>query len=318
MSDVRETQNKPLMTLTGADNYLRWKAYAMSERKQSGCDWAVTGRELPTVDSIKAKLIDRGFQQNQLKPNILINMLIQDEEKHNLGLAKAVGILSKLVSDALQPMIENKTPQEAWNALQERFQHIDVMSTSRIIYEATSHKLSDFKNVTEYTSSYQAAFDKIGSLLADSSPYTRASTEAYLQATMLMNIGSEYSALVSSIQKEWKTAETTNLPETILQIIRHFEFMKETTKDNVLRVSTPSGAQRTSSNAGGAPKGSCTNPECIAKGLTTHYTEKCWIKNPELRKKFALGRMRTRGSQRDLQSPAPQELPADDPPELQS
>lgn len=174
MSDVRETQNKPLMTLTGADNYLRWKAYAMSELRQSGCNGAVTGQELPTVDSIKAKLMDRGFQNNQLKPKILINMLVQDEEKHNLGLAKAIGILSKLVSDALQSMIENKTPQEAWNALQERFQHVDVMSTSRIIYEATSCKLSDFKSVTEYTISYQAAFDKIGSLLADSSPYTHS------------------------------------------------------------------------------------------------------------------------------------------------
>ncbi|MCJ1348960.1 hypothetical protein MMC31_007193, partial [Peltigera leucophlebia] len=84
---------------------------------------------------------------------------------------------------------------------------------------------------TEYTSSYQAAFDKVASLLADSSLYTRNSTEAYFQATMLMNIGSEYSALVSAILKGWKTAETTNLPETILQITRHFEFMKGTAND---------------------------------------------------------------------------------------
>lgn len=40
-------------------------------------------------------------------------MLIQDEKKHNLRLAKAIGILSKLVSDVLQPMIENKTFQKA-------------------------------------------------------------------------------------------------------------------------------------------------------------------------------------------------------------
>ena len=318
MSDIRDTQNKPLITLTGADNYLRWKSYAMSELRQRGCDWAVTGRELPTVDSIKAKLIDRGFQNNQLKPNILINMLVQEEEKHHLAVSKAGGILSKLISDALQPIIEDKTPQDAWNALQERFQHVDVMSTSRIIYEATSRKLSEFKNVTEYTSSYQAAFDKVGSLLADSSPYTRNSTEAYFQATMLMNIGSEYSALVSSIQKEWKTAEATDLPETILQIIRHFEFMKGTTKDNILRVTTPTGTQQTVSLAGGAPKGSCTNPECIEKGLTTHYTDKCWVKNPELRKKYALGKMRTRGLQRDLRAPPPQELPGNEIPELDS
>lgn len=199
MSDIREAQNKPLITLTGAENYLRWKSYAMSKLRQRGCDWAVTGRELPTVDSIKAKLINRNFPNNQLKPNILINMLVQEEEKHNLAVAKAGGILSKLISDALQPIIEDKTPQDAWTALQERFQHVDVMSTSRIMYEATLRKLLEFKSVAEYTSSYQAAFDKVALLLADSSPYTRNSTEAYFQATMLMSIGSEYSALISAI-----------------------------------------------------------------------------------------------------------------------
>lgn len=296
MSDILEAQNKPLITLTGAENYLRWKPYATSELRQRGCDLAVTGRELPTVGSIKAKLIDRGFPNNQLKPNILINMLVQEEEKHSLAVAKAGGILSKLISDALQPIVEDKTPQDAWTALQERFQHFDVMSTSRIMYEATSRKLSEFKSVAEYTSSYQAAFDKVASLLADSSPYTRNSTEAYFQATMLMNIGSEYSALVSAIQKEWKTAETTNLSEPILQIIRHFEFMKGTAKDNILRVTTPIGTPRRSTLAGGAPKGSCTNPECVEKGLTTHYTDKYWIKHPELRKKYGLGKTRTRRS----------------------
>lgn len=40
-----------------------------------------------------------------------------------------------------------------------------------------------------------------------------------------MNIGTEYSALVSAIQKDWKD-ETTFLAEAVLQIIRHFEFMK--------------------------------------------------------------------------------------------
>ena len=74
-----------------------------------------------------------------------------------------------------------------------------MMRTSRIIYEATSQKLLEFKTVMEYTSSYQAAFDKVGSLLVDFSLYIRNSIEVYFQATMLMNIGSKYSALVSSI-----------------------------------------------------------------------------------------------------------------------
>lgn len=105
-------------------------------------------------------------------------MLVQEQEKQNLAIFKAGGILSKLISNALQPIIEDKTPQDPWNALQERFQYVDVMSTSRIMYEATSKKLSEFKSVKENKSSYKPAFDKVASLIADSSPYTRNSTEA--------------------------------------------------------------------------------------------------------------------------------------------
>ncbi len=98
------------------------------------------------------------------------------------------------------------------------------MSTSCLIYDAMTKKLADFKNIHKYTSSYQATFDKIIGLLTDSSHYTRQSTEMYFQATMLINIRTEYSALISAIQKNWKD-EMTNLTETVLQIIRHFKFM---------------------------------------------------------------------------------------------
>lgn len=199
MSDKRETQDKPLVILAGAENYLRGKSYAMREFWQQGCDWKVMGREASTIESIRARLIERGFTNKQLKPKILINAHMDKEKKHLLAMSKARGLLFKLISDSLQPIIEGKMPQEGWDALQEKSQRIDGMSTSSIIYEATSRKLKD---VEEYTSSYQAAFDKVASLLADTSPYTRSSTEAYFQATMVMNIGSEYFTLVSTIHKE--------------------------------------------------------------------------------------------------------------------
>lgn len=311
MSDRRETQNKPLVILSNSADYPRWKSYAMSELRQQGCEWTVTGRERPTIESIRGKLIEKGFTNAQLKPQILINALMHDEEKYDLAMSKSAGILSKLVSDQHQPIIEGKTPEEAWNILQERFQHINPMSISRLIYEATTKKLSEFKDVHEYTSSYQAAFDKVVGLLTETSHYTRKSTEMYFQATMLMNIGSECSALVSAIQKDWKD-ETTNLAETVLQIIRHFEFMEGTEKDkSVLQTST-------SRPTPAAPKGSCKNPECIEKGLTTHYTDRCWIKHPELRQKYALGRMRTRGSQRNLKAEESKDVKTEPTPERES
>ncbi len=195
--------------------------------------------------------------------------MLHVEEKYDKVMSKAVGIISKLVSDLHQLIIEGKTPQEAWAVLQERFQHINPMSTSRLIYEANTKKLFDFQNVYKYTSHYQASFDKVLSLFTETSSYMQKSTEIYFQATMLINIGTNYSALVSAIQKDWKN-ETTNLAEAVLQIIRHFEFMEGNKKThNVMQTS--------SSNllTNRALKDSCTNLECVEKGLTTHYTNCC-------------------------------------------
>lgn len=180
------------------------------------------------------------------------------------------------------------------------------MSISPIIYEAILRKLSEFKNVEKYTSSYQATFDKVANLLVETSLYTRSSTESYFQVTILMNIGSEYFTLVSAIQKEWKDAATTNLTKTILQIIRHFSFRKESNQDNVFCVIIASG----SSGLQHVPKRSYTNPECMQKRLTMHYTDQCWIKNPELQVKYQLNKMKTRGSQRNLKTTTLVEAPS--------
>lgn len=57
-----------------------------------------------------------------------------------------------------------------------------------------------------------------------------------------------------------------------------------------------------------APKGSCTNPECIEKSLTTHYTNCYWIKYPKLQAKYSLDLMRPQRSQRNLRGSAAQDV----------
>ena len=69
--------------------------------------------------------------------------MMHEKEEYDLAMSKAAGIISKLVADQHQPIIEGKSPQEAWNILQEHFQHINPMSTSQIIYKASTKKLSD-------------------------------------------------------------------------------------------------------------------------------------------------------------------------------
>lgn len=73
------------------------------------------------------------------------------------------------------------------------------MSISQIIYKTTTKKLFDFKNVHKYLSHYQALFDKVTGSLTNKSSYTRKSTEIYFQATILRNIGIDYSTLIFAI-----------------------------------------------------------------------------------------------------------------------
>lgn len=76
------------------------------------------------------------------------------------------------------------------------------MSTSQIIYKTTTKKFFDFKNIYKYTSYYQAFFDKISSFLIEISFYMQQSTKMYFQAIMLMNIETNYLALVLVIEKD--------------------------------------------------------------------------------------------------------------------
>lgn len=61
------------------------------------------------------------------------------------------------------------------------------MNTSRIICNAITKKLLDFKNIYEYTSHYQASFNKVISPFIKTFFYTCKSTEIYFKVTIPMN-----------------------------------------------------------------------------------------------------------------------------------
>ncbi len=118
MSDKKESQNKPLVILNISADYPRWKLYAMSELRQQGCEWTVMAkREKLTLDSIREKLMEIGFTEAKLTPQILINTMIRHEKKYDLTMSKAVGILSKIVSDQHQSIIKGKIPKDVWSTL---------------------------------------------------------------------------------------------------------------------------------------------------------------------------------------------------------
>ncbi len=72
----------------------------------------MTKRESLMLDSIHEKLMEKEFTETQLNSQILINTMIRDKEKYDLAMSKATGILSKIVSNQHQQIIEDKTPEE--------------------------------------------------------------------------------------------------------------------------------------------------------------------------------------------------------------
>lgn len=113
MLDKLESQNKPLIVLSNSADYPRQKSYAMSELWQQECEQTViTERERPTIKSIRGKLIEKWLTNEELRPQILIQSLIYDEEKYDFTMSKSAGILSKLVADQHQSIIKGKTLKE--------------------------------------------------------------------------------------------------------------------------------------------------------------------------------------------------------------
>lgn len=76
------------------------------------------------------------------------------------------------------------------------------MSTFYLIYEATTKKLLDFKDIHKWTGCYQAALNKVAYLMTKTLYYTWQSIDMYFQVTMFMNIGPEYFGLILTIQKD--------------------------------------------------------------------------------------------------------------------
>lgn len=171
------------------------------------------------------------------------------------------------------------------------------MSVIQIFSDACAIKLSECKDIIDYTSRYQVAFDKITSLTTEDGWMSRKTVEMTFQGSLLQHLGKDYSALVSAIETEWKE-ETTNLSDTILRVIRHAKINKGNVQD--LAKST----KVLSTGIQIAPKETCTTPKYVERGVTTHYNDRCWIKNPELQAKYSLRQMKPQGSNQNLNKAA--------------
>ncbi len=223
---------------------------------------------------------------------MLASALREEKKDFLTALSKSAGLIKELVDKSLHPPLSEKSVVEMWTILEKRFQHISPMSVTRIFLDECAVKISDCNDIIDYTSRYQIAFDKLLSLLNTESWMSKKTIEMTLQGSLLRHLGRDYAALVSVIETNWKE-ETTDLVDTILRVIRHAEINKGNDKDNA-------DVKVLAANIYRAPKGTCTTKECIKRGVTTHYTDRCWVLHLELRAKYSLHQMRPRGSNRNL------------------
>lgn len=163
-----------------------------------------------------------------MRPSTLVSALRDKKKDYLSGLGKAASTIKDHVNAYLHPILEGKTPSEMWIILEDRFHQISPMSIFAAFIDGCIRKLSEYKNVVDYTSSYQLTLNKMASLTKIGLHIHLKTAKMILQANMLPNFGSEYSALVSAVQIEWKK-EITNLSDIILRVICYKKFIKKTT-----------------------------------------------------------------------------------------
>lgn len=272
--------------LQRSEDYPRWAQYAKSELQCNCCyDGIFPIKQFTKADAITS-LKTYGFTDEEIT-EMATEVIEMVGDKIMLQYEcrdKATEILRKLAGLQNQRLITDQTAEQIWKTLKERFQDVSPMSQLSVILKAGSTRMSDFTDVGEYCNTYQEALGQVCGMLEPDSVIDQKAAEAMLLACMLSNVSESYRPLVAQIRENW-TSTNTDLFQACLSITRYHGVDSTTTALHVAR-----------KNPNRARKGTCDFEECVRAGLTTHRKEKCWRKHPNLRPKFALGKMKSRNS----------------------
>lgn len=191
-----------------------------------------------------------------LRPAMLVTALRDEKKDYHVGFTKSVGLIKKLVDKTIYPFLNNKNAALMWTFLENKFQHISRMSIMRIFREACNIKFSDCKDVMDYTGCYQAAFDKIQSLITKGLWISKKTIQIALQRSLFRHLEKDYSVLVSAIETVWKN-KTTNLSDTILRVTRYTKINKGNKEDSIPN------AKILAVNIYRVPKRTCITKKCV-------------------------------------------------------
>lgn len=105
------------------------------------------------------------------------------------------------------------------------------MTVTCVFFDTCNVKLSDCRNIINYTNYYQIAYDKILSLIRKNLTWISNKTvKLTLQRNLFRHLNIDYSALVTAIKTKWKK-KTTSLSDTVLRVGINAKMNKENKKD---------------------------------------------------------------------------------------
>lgn len=297
---MRRIKKANRIILEESENYTKWRSYILDKLQQRNCNWAITERLPPTKESLRRAAEKMGFSPAEITSQTIYTTLTIKLKEYQAALKKVEGVIKNSVAHKNQPNLKGKTAQEIWKILKTKFQHISSMSILRLILDTTKIQLSNCTDIHNYCGKYQEVYDAIYSVIGDKCELSSKGGQMLLHAGLLTGMGDKYSSLISTLESEWKEGET-DLANSILRLIQFSNIQKENAKTaNKASPSALLTASPSKPASHRAPPGTCTNQGCIDKGVTAHYTKRCFLKYPKLRAKYSLRGMKLRGSRPNL------------------
>lgn len=288
-----ESKDSNVFLLQGIEDYSRWAQHAKAELLSQNCHDAISPSVTINNDVAIDHFLDLGVPAENITTTMTVQWIEKTLSKRDERESKAIGLLTKLVGSKNKQIIEGKSALEIWNTLRDKFKDVSPMSQIDVVRKACLMRMSDFDSPSQYCNAYEKALNQVFGMLQDDSVMNQQSIEALLQGSILSNVTDTYKPFVAQLRKSW-TPTNTNLSETCLSIER-YDFATTSVGNN--HTSTKAlYTNRTNVPKGSAPKDICDFDECVKKGKTSHDKDKCWRKNPDLRPKWMLNRMKTKGT----------------------
>ena len=237
------------------------------------------------------QVLGDGFTKANLKDEQIFTKVGDDVEKQSLLMLKAEGIIQMRVAPQHHTLISTRTAGDVWRILKIKFQDIAPMSITDILYNMNSKKMTNYENVTQYCAEYEKALYSIKGMIDEDSELNAKGAEQVLQGYLLRNVIEDYLPLIAQLRRDWITGRS-NL-KTACRSITAYSISRPERKAlhiNAFRTGVAGNNRK-------APPGTCTIPECVRRGRTSHLLEKCFQKYPNLRRQtYPLESMKTRGT----------------------